>query len=796
MKWVEPQLVEVPADLQAAVGGHPLVAKALVERGLLTPQAALAFLDPACYRPVSPFELPDMAVAVERLQAAIARGERILVWGDFDVDGLTATALLVEALRALGAQVDWYLPNRRTESHGVHWRSLQPFLGRGVRVLLTCDTGMTAHETMSLARNAGLDVLITDHHALPSTLPQAQAIVNPRRLPEGHLLHDLSGVGVAYKLAEALGVAEKGLDLVALGLVADVVPLRGEVRYLVQRGLQALQRVERVGLRALLEVAEIEPDTLDEDQISYALAPRLNTLGRLADASVGMELFLTQDLARARVIAAEMEALNVRRQFLSQQVMVAAQEQIERNRSLLSQPVLVLTHPKWPAGVLGIAAGRLAERYNRPVVLLSAPPGEMARGSARSVPNVDIYAVLAAHSRLLTSFGGHPMAAGFSIDADHIPELQRRLVQAVAAQVGEFPLERELPIAAYLSLPELTLELLDEITRLAPFGPGNPPVYLATRRLRVTGERTIGRTGEHRRLEVQDEKGHALPALWWQSADLPAPEGLFDLAYVLRAGSFAGERALYLEWIDAHVEEKPVVELVVPAIAVAVADYRTVREPLPILQALREEGTVMLWAEAVAVPGFPGRGRSELQPSPALAVWTLPPGPRVWEQVLCHVQPEQVYLFGIDPGLDTIDAFLRRLTGLVKHALSAYNGRLEWEVLATAMAHCVETVQAGVRWLIAHGLVSQVAQQDCALIVEGGGRADEVSERKARRELEELLCETAAYRAYFRQADAKKLVAVKSGGMFLHAQHSGGENDLSLCGGSGLGCDADSRLLS
>lgn len=759
MKWLEPQPVEIPAELQAAVGGHPLLAKALVERGLLTPQAALAFLDPAYYRPASSSELPDMAVAVERLESAIARGERILVWGDFDVDGLAATALLVEALRSRGAQVEWYIPERRTESHGVHWRSLQPFLGRGVRVLLTCDTGISAHEVVTLARHAGLDVLITDHHALPPTLPQAQAVVNPRRLPAEHPLYHLSGAGVAYKLAEALGAGEKGLDLVALGLVADVVPLQGEVRYLVQRGLQALQRLERVGLRALLEVAEIEPDTLDEDQISYALAPRLNALGRMTDAAVGVELFLTEDLSRARVIAAEMEAWNVRRQFLSQQVFAAAQEQIERDRSLLSQPVLVLSHPQWPTGVLGIVASRLAERYNRPVVLVSTPPGEMARASARSVPGVDLYAALAAHSRLLASFGGHPMAAGFSIDPERIPELKRLLAEAVMAQIGVLPPERELPIAVYLSLPDLTLELLDEVTRLAPFGPGNPPLYLATRRLRVTAERTIGRMGEHRRLEIQDEEGHALPVLWWQSADLPVPEGLFDLAYVLRPGSFAGERTVYLEWIDAHAVEKPPVEQIVPTVTIAVADYRTVREPLPILQALWEDGKIALWAEAVAVPGFPAHGRNELQPSPVLVVWTIPPSPRVWKQVLQRVQPRQVFLFGVDPGLDAIDAFLRRLTGLVKHALSAYNGKLDWEALAMAMAHSVETVQAGVRWLMAHGFVSPVTQQGNILIVEGGGRADEAAERIVQRELEELLRETAAYRAYFREADARRLVA-------------------------------------
>jgi len=759
MKWLEPQPVDVPAELQAAVGGHALVAQALVSRGLLTPQAALAFLDPEHYEPSPPLELPDMGLAVERLQAAMARGERILVWGDFDVDGLTATALLVEALRELGGLVEWYIPDRRTESHGVHWRSLQPFLGRGVRVLLTCDTGISAHEPIALARHMGLDVLITDHHALPPTLPKAQAIINPNRLPQDHPLHDLSGVGVAFKLAQALGVTERGLDLVALGLVADVVPQRGDVRYLLQRGLQALRCGARVGLQALLEVAEISPATLDEDHISYALAPRLNALGRLAKASTGVELFLTQDLVRARTIAAEMEALNVRRRFLSRQVTAAAQGQVERDRSLLSSPVLVLAHPNWPGGVLGIGASRLVERYYRPVVLIATPPGEAARGSARSVPGVDIRAALAAHHDLLGSYGGHPMAAGFSIAAERIPELRSALTQTVAKLVGEVPPEPELAVEAYFSLPELTLDLLDEISRLSPFGAGNPPLYLATRRVRVTEKRTIGRTGEHRRLELQDEEGNTQQALWWHSADLPVPEGVFDLAYVLRASDFRGERRLQLQWVDARLVERPVVEVEAPLAVPNVADYRAALDPLAALQALWEESAMQLWAEAAAVTGFAARGRDELQPGSALVVWTIPPGPRVLEQALDRVKPEQVYLFAIDPELDAMDAFLRRLTGLVKHALSAYDGRLEWEALAAAVAHRVCTVQAGVRWLMARGLASPLEERDDAIIVEGGGVRDEGAERITRREVEELLRETAAYRAHFCQADAKRLVA-------------------------------------
>ncbi len=759
MKWLEPQPIDIPEQLEAAVAGHPLVAQALARRGVRSAEDALAFLDAAHYRPTSPFELPDMRLAVERLQAAIGAGEGILVWGDFDVDGLTATALLVEALRELGAEPHWYIPDRRTESHGVHWNSLQRFLGRGVRVLLTCDTGISAHQEVALARKAGLDVLITDHHDLPPRIPRAQAVVNPKRLSKEHPFRHLSGAGVAYELAEALGASERGLDLVALGLVADVVSMRGEVRYLVQRGLRLLRKAERVGLQALLEVAETDASALDEDHISYLLAPRVNALGRLSDASAAVELFTTQDVVRARTIAAQMEALNVRRQFLSRQVTAAAEGQVASDPALTSGPVLVLSHAEWPGSVLGIAASRLAERYHKPAVLIATPPGEAARGSARSVPGIDIHAALAAHRDLLTRFGGHPMAAGFSMPGDCIPELRRALAKTVAESIGELLPERELPIESYFSLPQLRLDLADELARLAPFGVDNPPPYLATMRLRVAESRTIGRTAEHRRLEVQDEEGHGAEVLWWQAADLPLPEGLFDLAYVLRVSEFRGERRLQLEWVDGRWAEEPAVELVAAAVAPAVADYRALPSPFPVLQALWDASTMQIWAEAVSLTGFPARVRSQLQPARALIVWTAPPSSVIWQRVLEHVRPEHVYLFAVDPQIDRLDAFLRRLGGLVKHALSTQSGRLEWSEMAAAMAHRVEVVQTGVHWLAAKGQVSLVAEEDGAAILEGGGVADADEERTVRRQLQDLLAETAAYRQYFRAAESHVLFA-------------------------------------
>ena len=420
---------------------------------------------------------------------------------------------------------------RARESHGVNIPYLQQVIDQGARLVLTCDTGITAHEAVDYARQRGAEVLVTDHHELPPSLPAARAIVNPRLLPPGHPLSTLPGVGVAYKLAEALyerfgrpECSQDALDLVALGIVADVALLHGDARYLLQRGLDVLRQAQRLGLQAMLELAELAPANLTEEHIGFVLGPRLNALGRLSDANVAVEFFTTRDLARARVIAQQLEGLNAERQLKTSQVYQAALSLIAQDPDLLDPAVLVLAHPSWPAGVIGIVASRLVERFQRPVALIAAPPGDLARGSARSVEGVNITAAIAAQAGLLSGFGGHPMAAGFSLEAGRIPEFRRGLARAVRLQRGEAPPESLLPIDAYLALPDLTLELVSDLERLAPFGPGNPPLVLATRNLKLLSAAPIGREGEHLAMTVEDEQGNTARVLWWQGAGWEQPE--------------------------------------------------------------------------------------------------------------------------------------------------------------------------------------------------------------------------------------------------------------------------------
>ncbi len=762
--WQEPEAVTVPDDLRASVGGHPLVAQTLARRGIVDPAAVRGFLDPDAYQPASPWEMPGMGETVDRLERALRQGEPVCVWGDFDVDGQTSTALLVSALRDLGGQVSFHIPVRARESHGVNIPYLQKVIDQGARLVLTCDTGISAHEAVDYARQRGVEVLVTDHHELPPSLPEARAVVNPRLLPTGHPLSTLPGVGVAYKLAEALyerfGRAESSqdaLDLAALGIVADVALLHGDARYLLQRGLDVLRRAQRLGLQAMLELAELAPANLTEEHIGFVLGPRLNALGRLSDANVAVEFFTTRDLARARVIAQQLEGLNAERQLKTSQVYQAALSLVAQDPDLLDPAVLVLAHPSWPAGVIGIVASRLVERFQRPVALIAAPPGELAHGSARSVEGVNITAAIAAQARLLSSFGGHPMAAGFSLEAERIPEFRRALARAVRLQRGEAPPESLLRIDAYLALPDLTLELVSDLERLAPFGPGNPPLVLASRNLKLLSAAPIGREGEHLAMTVEDEQGNTARVLWWQGAGWEQPEGRFDLAYTARSSTFGGERSVQLEWVDFRPLEEPSLRLKAEEPALEVVDYRHEAHPLPILERLVAQGGLQVWAEAEAYPQVGGCSRYALVHGPALAIWTTPPGRPELQAVIEQVHPEIVYLFALDPRDGTLEAFLKRLAGLVKYALNQNQGRAGLRALAAATAQRESTVRLGLDWLAGRGHIHLLSDAGGELVFAAGDGQERPGLPLIASHLKALLEETAAYRQYFRRSDKDSL---------------------------------------
>ncbi len=765
-QWIEPQTVETPPEVLQAAGGDQLLAEALVRRGIRSLEQAAAFLDPNRCTPTRPEELPDLCRAADRIEQAIRTGERIGVWGDFDVDGQTSTTILVGGLRRLGADPLHYIPVRGRESHGIALETLETFLDRGVQLLLTCDTGISAHDAVDYANSRGVETIITDHHVLPDSLPAAYAVLNPQRLPPEHPLRPLCGAGTAFELmrelharAGKLDELEQDLDLCAMGTVADQAALTGDNRYLVQRGLQRMRVAPRLALQAMLDLANTETGSLNEEHIGFVIGPRLNALGRLGDTNPIVDFLTTQSLESARVTATQLEGLNNRRKLLNAQVLEGALTQIENDPHLLDDPVLVLNHPSWPGGVVGIVASRLVELFHRPAILLTNPPGETAHGSARSVEGINITEALRENASLLLGFGGHAMAAGMSLLAEHIPDLRRGLARSIERMTGGQMPARELAIDAYLDWGHTSLEMVESLDRLSPFGNGNPAFVFASRGLTVQSARLIGKDQAHRSLVVEDAAGNARKVLWWQGADLPLPEGRFDLAYELRATNFRGDTQIQITWVDARALEAPKIPLTVRE-KVEILDLRRELDPLPALKKRLDAGT-LVWLEGEGQPGWKGIqtcGRQDLHACETLVIATIPSGRRELRAALQAAAPKEVVLCGLQPTPDQPEAFLKRLVGLSKHVLSAQEGWVPLAQLAAAMGQREITVEMGLEWLAARGFVHLAERDEGRIRLETGRASDPQALKQAEVGLKYLLQETSAFRAYYLRVGADLLV--------------------------------------
>ncbi len=764
--WIPAQEIEIPSEVREVVGGHPLVAQTLARRGLVDLAAIRGFLDPQAYHPSSPNELPGMDRAVDRIFKAIRQNETICVWGDFDVDGQTSTTVLVSALNLLGGKVIFHIPNRKDESHGVNLPFLKRIIESGANLIVTCDTGISALEEVAYADQKGVDVIITDHHDLPESLPRAYAVIDPKMLPANHPLISLPGVGVAYKLVEALfqhtgdyETYHSYLDLVALGIVADLALLNGDARHLLQQGLQILHQNQRVGLQVMLDIAELEPDLISEEHIAFELAPRLNALGRLLDANSIVKFFTTSDIGKARTLAYQLEILNEQRKLQTNQVFQAALAQIKNNPELLDPSVLVLSHPTWPAGIIGIVASRLVERYQKPTLLISTPYGEVARGSARSIAKINITAAIAAQKEMLNGFGGHPMAAGFSIPAGTdiettIKKFRKSISKTVNQMSGDIP-PAALIYDGIFPLENLTLELVEDFERLAPFGAGNPALTLVSQSMEVIEQTPFGKTQEHLTVSVKDDHQNTFKLVWWQGAGWPLPEGKFDLVYHVRATNSAGRKALQCEWIDDKPAEISPLTITSKK-SFELIDCRGEIDPFRKLQQLQKQTAIQIWSEGKDNPPQ-SLDRNALMSGAQLAIWSVPPG---WDEIhtaLSRVVPEKIYLFAVDPGLDQFQDFIERLVGLIKYSIKHYQGAVDLVQLAAKTAHQERTIQAGIDWLQAAGHFLVQLQGNTYYFSTPGNENDQYKLVDMQARLSFLLKETAAFRKIIKTRDCETL---------------------------------------
>ena len=544
------------------------ICRLLVLRGHDEPASARTFLRPRLDQLHDPQLLAGMAETVERLCKALDGHEKILVHGDYDVDGVCAAALFARVLRRLGADVEAFVPHRVTGGYDLGRAGIQRAVDLGATLILTGDCGVVAHDAVEAARASGIDVLVTDHHTPDATLPPAVAVVNPNRADCGYPEKTLCGAGVAFKVCQALGAARGldrewlwyHLDLVALATVADLVPLTGENRVFVRYGLKLLRDSRNAGVRALVRSAGLgDQAELAAGHVSHILGPRINAAGRLGDACDGVQLLLCDDETEAARLAQGMETQNRERRNVDRDMLVQALEQLERDYDPDRDYAVVLAGEGWHPGVIGIVASRVVERIHRPTVLVALNGGPHARGSARSIPGFHLYDALASCSGLLVRFGGHKYAAGLDIVPERIPELRAALNARAHALLTPRDLVPELEIDLDLSLGDADAELLRFLRHFGPFGAGNPSPVLAVRAARVLGRPKI--VGEnHLKLDLT-QGGARLRAIGFRMGDrLPALAGvdLVDVAFQLQENSWNGHTELQAKLVDVRRARGPV----------------------------------------------------------------------------------------------------------------------------------------------------------------------------------------------------------------------------------------------
>lgn len=479
---------EVAQRLAAELSLSVTFATLLANRGFATSQEVNEFLQPSLVKLLDAFTMRDMELATTRIWKAIDERETILVYGDYDVDGITSTSLLTSALTRLGGKVTYFIPDRIRDGYGLSVRGVEVAKKRRVKLIITADCGITATQEVKLAGEHGIEVIVTDHHEPLGEIPAAAAILNPKRKDCPYAFKELSGVGVVLKLVQGLAGARPGalpdefisehLDLVALGTIADVVPLRGENRIFAKLGLDQLCTSTKPGIVALKEVAGLKTRRVESGHVAYILAPRINAAGRLGNAESGVRLLLSTDPQEAAIIAESLEEDNTNRKKLDEQTLEDALEQLRRSGPDLP-PAIVLWSDRWHPGVLGIVASRLMERYHRPTILIAADEDE-GKGSGRSIPGFDVCKALQECREYLIGFGGHSYAAGLTIRAEHMERFRDRLCEVVTERINPDDYVPKLAIDGTLSLDDCNEELVEFLDRLSPFGIGNAePLFVA-----------------------------------------------------------------------------------------------------------------------------------------------------------------------------------------------------------------------------------------------------------------------------------------------------------------------------
>ncbi|TYS00874.1 single-stranded-DNA-specific exonuclease RecJ [Rossellomorea vietnamensis] len=650
-RWVVKEHNETDSTaLQQKLNIPPIVSKLLANRGINDIEEAKAFLHGDEQPFHDPYLLMDMDKAVERVKKAIEYGEPILIFGDYDADGVSSTSTMMQTLLDLGAEAHFYIPNRFTEGYGPNENAFRWAAEEGFSLIITVDTGIAAVKEAVLAKELGMDLIITDHHEPGPELPEALAILHPKREGSTYPFADLAGVGVAFKFAHALygEFPEHLLDLAAIGTIADLVPLKGENRAIAKKGLAKLRTSKRPGIAALCKAANTQMNDITEETVGFAIAPRINAIGRLGDADPAVDLMLSQDMEESMAIAQEIDGINKERQNIVNEMTQEAVEMVETEFPLSSNSVLVIGKEGWNSGVVGIVASRLVEKFYRPVIVLSFDSEKgQAKGSARSIAGFDLFKNLSQCRELLPHFGGHPMAAGMTLDLENVAELRNRLNGYANEQLTEEDFIPLTELDASIRLEEVDIETIESLQMLAPFGMGNPKPKLLIEGVTINGMRKIGGNQDHLKLSLQKDV-YTLDSIGFgmgEFADHISPLAELSVIGELSVNEWNNIRKPQLFLKDLTVDHWQLFDMrgnkpfkrwfeKVPAHD---------RKIIAFSQATIDRLPLEAYSDDLVLLSSNEEAAELLQPSSSIVLLDLPPAAEWLETVVSRAEPERIY---------------------------------------------------------------------------------------------------------------------------------------------------------
>ncbi|MFW6266204.1 MAG: single-stranded-DNA-specific exonuclease RecJ [Halanaerobiales bacterium] len=746
MEVVFDKIQELPKWLIEITEGNKLLAGLMWKRGIRKKAEARQYLNPEHYEPTAPFAIPGMKKAVNILKNVIENNGKICVYGDYDVDGVTATAILLSVLKELNAKTIYHIPDRFKEGYGLDKDVIIELAEQDIDLILTCDCGISNSEEIKMAQNMGMEVIVTDHHDLPAELPSAEAVVTARLLSEEHSAHYLPGAGIAYLLAAALlrtegrrDSSDNLLDLLSLALVADVVPLRGENRYLLKMGMARLKNTERPGILSLFAWTGVDNSLLTEEDIAFRLAPVLNAAGRIEHADLALKLLISKNKKEADKMAARLVQVNEKRRNLQQKIIKEALE-IQNNKD--ENEAVVLYKPDWHEGILGIAAGRLAEEFQIPALLMGLKEdGKTITGSARSIEQIHIREILDQCSELLEKYGGHAGAAGFSLKRDNLNPFRKKVKVLIESRLKEIAGERKINVDDKLELSSIDLDVYYELRQLAPFGEGNPKPIFISKENKVVHSRDFS-DNKHQRLLLQKD-GTTHEAVWWWGGNNEI-KPYIDLIFSIDINRFQGREKIQLLVKEIASTKSKSANIKKKTNSFELIDYRDSR-PLKDFDNTTEG--VYYYEGRKNIKFSPLINRFQLQNIQNLILLSIPPSPEIFREIIKGTEAKKVFLVFPEKFLNDDGDFLNILSGIIKYNINN-NAKITIYQLAVATGQREDTVELGIKYLASKGFIAFTNPKPGVYIIYRGDGREEGISKVYRRKLRDLLKEKKAFNRF------------------------------------------------